>query len=292
MKNSLKHLIVATFLVALLALASLAQQQGPQTATTTTLGSAVTTTYGTSINLASLTNVYATASVGTTLWVDTEAMDVVTNTVPTTGTVVQVTRGTHGTKAETHASGRTVYVRRPNMFQGYDVAGSCSSGTGLALTLPWINLSNGNRFECYSNGIWFRSGLGSVGSAAVTTITSYCSGTVGSNETEYLNGTGTNCSGATTLLYQQSVSTAGEMANLRVASSATETAAAGDVITVFKNGSATAITCTIPQTTTKLCSDTTHSVSVAVGDVIGFRNVSATSGASANISATVGIYGQ
>jgi len=290
--KTLKSFFSLAFLVALLAGASFAQQQGAQTLSTTTLSSAISTTNGTTVTLASITNVTATAAVQTVLWVDTEAMTVVTNTVPSTGTTVSVTRGSLGTKAELHASGRTVYVSRPNLFQNYNVAGACTKGSGLATTLPWINVSNGNRYECYSGGEWFRSGIGSQGSGAITAITSFCSGTVGSAETEYLNGTGTNCSGQTTLLYQQSVATGGELANLRVASSATETAAAGDVITVFKNGSATTITCTIPQTTTKLCSDTTHSVAVVPGDLIGFRNVSATSGASANISATVGIYGQ
>lgn len=289
MKN-LKTIIAATFLAALLTGSILAQQQGAQTLSTTTLGSAVSTTNGTSVNLASLTNVTATAAVQTTLWVDTEAMDVVTNGVPSSGTVVQVTRGARGTKAQTHPSGRTVYVSRPNLFQNYDVAGSCTANSGLAAVLPWINVSSGNRFECYSDGIWFNSGHGSQATASRAIAPGFCTGTVGTAETEFLNGAA--CSGATTSTYRYTSPVAGELANLRVFSSAAVTGGASkDVLTVFKNGAATAITCTIAAAGTT-CSDATHAVAVAPGDTITFQFVTATSDTAANISASAAIYGQ
>ena len=286
----MKNIFRVSLLVALLAALSFGQQQGAQTLSTTTLGAAITTTNGTSVNLVSLTNVTATAAVQTLLYVDTEAMTVVTNSVPSSGTTVTVTRGAAGTKASFHASGRTVYVGRPNLFRNYDVSGSCVSGTGLSTTQPWINLSNGKLFQCLSGGEWINTGHGSVTGAAIETPASFCTGTVGSAETEYLNGAA--CSGATTATYSYVVTTAGEIANLRVRSSASETAAAGDKVTVYKNGSATTLLCTIPQTAPLTCSDLTHSFAVAVGDYIQFQNVSATSGASANVSATVGLYNQ
>lgn len=267
-----------------------AQQQGAQTISTTTLGSAVTTTSATNIKLASLTNVTATASVQTVLWVDTEAMTVATNTVPAAGTTVTVTRGALGTKAETHASGRTVYVSRPNLYQGYDVAGSCTSGLGLAFKLPWINTTDGNRYNCYSGGQWFLEGHGSATSAAAVAASGFCTGTTGSAETEFLNGAA--CSGATTSTFRYVVTTPGEVANLQVFSSAVAVGGVGkDVLTVFKNGVATTITCTIAAAAAT-CSDSTHSTAVVAGDTLTFQFVTATSDTAANVSATVGIYQQ
>lgn len=288
MKN-FKQIFAASFLVALLSIGSYAQQQGAQTLSTTTLGAAVTSTSATAINLASLTNVTATASIQTVIWVDTEAMTVVTGGVPSTGNYVHVTRGTNGTKAETHASGRTVYVGRPNLYQGYDVAGTCTAGSGLAYVLPWINTSNGKRFQCLSGGEWILVGSGSTSSAAVTAVSRFCTGVPTSAQTEFLNDAA--CAGATTSTGGYIVTTAGEAANLRVNSTVAETAAAGDAVTLFKNGVATAVTCTIILTGTT-CSDITHSVAVANGDRLSYQIVAATSAAVSDVSATVGIYNQ
>lgn len=294
--NKLKSIFSVAVLVAFSAVALIAQQQGAQTLNTTTLSSALTNVGGgsiSSVTLASVSNVTATVSIGTTLWVDTEAMDVVTNSVPPSGTTVLVQRGSHGTRAQSHASGRTVYVSRPNLFQGYDQAGTCwtsASGTGIPPILPWINLTDGNRYDCKADGNWFRSGLGSQGSAAITGVPGFCTGTVGSAQTEFLNGAA--CSGATTSTYTYTVTTAGELANLRVSSSAAVVGGTSkDVLTVFKNGSATAITCTIAAAGTT-CNDIVNGVAVAVGDLITFQFVSATTDTAANISATVGLYGQ
>ena len=284
MKNITKKLV--SFLVAFLAVASYAQQQGAQTLSTTTLGAAVTTTSTTNINLASLTNVTASASVQTVLWVDTEAMTVTTNSVPAAGTTVQVTRGSLGTKAETHASGRTVYVSRPNLFQGYDVAGSCTAGIGLALKLPWINTTDGNRFNCYSGGEWFLEGHGSATSAATTAATAFCTGAVTASETEFLNGAA--CIGATTATYGYIVTTPGEAANLRV-STTVAVAGPGDAVTVLKNAVATTVTCTIA-TAALSCSDSTHSFAVVAGDRLTFRIVAGAGDTAANVSASIGLY--
>ncbi len=283
--KTLNLIFAASLLAVLLAGATFAQQQGAQTLNTTTLSNAITSTSSTRVTLGSVSNVTATASAQTVLWVDTEAMTVVTNG-PTSGNTVTVTRGTNGTKAETHASGRTVYVGRPNLFQGYDVAGTCTAGNQ---SLPWINLSDGYRFECYSDGIWFHSGTGSAGSAAVTAVTGFCTTTFTSGAGAFLNGTA--CASSSTATYRYTVATAGELANLRVFSSASETAAAGDAIVVNKNGSATTITCTIVQNAA-VCSDTTHAVAVVPGDTITFAVTAATSAAAANMSASVGLYGQ
>ncbi len=295
--KQLKHVFSVSVLVAFLTVASIGQQQGAQTLSTTTLSAAIPPAVGSGITsqitLASLTNVTATVSIGTVLWVDTEAMDVVTNSVPPSGTTILVQRGAHGTRAQSHASGRTVYVGRPNLFQGYPVAGTCwtnAAQTTLPPILPWLDITNGWRYDCKADGNWFRSGIGSQWSAAITSSMGFCTGTAGSAETEFLNGAA--CSGATTATYRYLVSTPGELANLRVFSSAAVTGGTNkDVLTVFKNGSATAITCTIAAAGTT-CSDSTNGVALAVGDVITFQFVTATSDTAANISASVGIYGQ
>lgn len=295
--KTLKSIVAVSVLVAFLAVASFAQQQGAQTLSTTTLSAAILPAVGSGvisqITLASLTNVTATVSVGTTLWVDTEAMDVVTNSIPPSGTTILVARGAHGTKAQSHVSGRTVYVSRPSLFQGYPVAGTCwtsAAGTGLPTILPWIDLTSGFRYACRADGNWYKEGIGSQWSAAITASTGFCTGTVGSAQTEFLNGAA--CSGATTATYSYLVATPGELANLRVISSAVAVGGTNkDVLTVFKNGVATALTCTIAAAGTT-CSDTTNGVAVAAGDYIQFQFVTATSDTAANVSASVGLYGQ
>ena len=291
----MKSYFAVPLIVALLAVTGFAQQQGAQTLSTTTLSAAVTAIGSgniSSVTLASVTNVTATVSVGTTLWVDTEAMDVVTNSIPASGTTVLVQRGAHGTKGEGHVSGAKVYVSRPNLFYGYDQAGTCwtsSSGTGLPTILPWINLTDGFRYDCKADGNWFKSGVGSQYSAAITQATAFCTGTAGSAETEFLNGAA--CSGATTSTFRYVVSTPGEAANLNVYSSAAVVGGTNkDVITVLKNGTATTVTCTIAAAGTT-CSDAADGFSVAVGDVLTFKFVSATSDTAANVSASIGIYG-
>src|SRR5690348_17187668 len=155
--TNLRNFIAASVVAVLLSIGAFAQQQGSQTLTSTTLGAAVTTTYGTSINLASLTNVTATDAIQTVLWVDNEAMAVTMNGVPSSGTSVTVTRGAYGTIASTHASGALVYVTRPNLIQDYDpTGGGCTRGSGLAAVLPWIDVRNGNISDCLG-GSWATS---------------------------------------------------------------------------------------------------------------------------------------
>lgn len=113
-------------------------------------------------------------------------------------------------------------------------------------------------------------------------IVAFCTGTVASAQTEYL--TFGACSGATAATGRWIVSTAGTLQNLQVFSSAAVVGGASvDVLTVYKNGSATALTCTIAAAGTT-CADTTHTVTVAAGDALTFQFVTATSDTAANIS--------
>jgi hypothetical protein len=245
------------------------------TLTTTTLASAVTDTSGQIISVAAATGITANT---TQIYVDYELMSV--NSV--SGTQIKVRRGAAGTVATTHASGAVVYVGLNGYFSFYDRGGSCTAATEWVL--PVINTTNGNIWNCLSSGQWVLSGRGSMGSAG-STVSGFCTGTAGSAETEYLNGAA--CSGATTLLMRVIMTSPGTLANLRVFSSAAFTGGTNkDVITVYKNGSATALTCTAAAAATT-CSDLTHSVVVAAGDAIGFQFVSATSDTAANVSASV-----
>lgn len=135
-----------------------AQQQGSQTMTTTTLSQAVTTRLTQTVCLTSLTNVTATDSVQTALFVDGEEMMVATNGVPSSGTCVLVTRGVGGVNGK-HASGATVYVSRPNQFvnldYGKEPSGTCSTTDGFlgAIVQPFINIRSGRRWNCIG-GTW------------------------------------------------------------------------------------------------------------------------------------------
>jgi hypothetical protein len=307
MKNTRN--LAATFVAALLLItvsavlapSAFAQDQGLQSLTTTTLSSAVPNVNGGSgitsgICLASITNVTATVSVQTTLYVDTEAMDVVTNTIPPSGTCVTVTRGTHGTKAEGHASGRTVYVGRPNLYQGYPIAGTCwSNAAGTATVpaiLPWIDLTSGYRYDCKSDGNWFKSGVGSQSGYALEVVQASCnSGSPAQNVAEYLNNVG--CTGQTVPVYAYTVAANGEIANLYVTGLTSAVAANANVFTVYKNGTATAVTCTVA-IGSKTCTDTTHGVATVVGDYIQFLDTVGNTTTETLITpqASVGIYTQ
>ena len=61
------------------------------------------------------------------------------------------------------------------------------------------------------------------------------------------------------------------------------------MLTLYKNGVATALTCTIAAAGTS-CTDTTHAVTTVPGDVLTFQFVTATSDTAANLSASVGLY--
>lgn len=245
------------------------------------------------IQIASTSN-FVQNSVGqwtTGLYVDFEYMDVVT-VINSTAGLVRVVRGAGGTKSTSHNSGATVYVGAPNYFGGSAAGGAALSGDKLGSCvaanepyLPAININDGKIFQCLSSGQWVQTGFGTMGTPPGQTISAFCTATVGSAQTEYLNSAA--CSGATTLTATRVITTPGTLWGLQVYSSAAVVGGSSkDVATVYKNGSATAITCTIAASGTT-CSDLTHSVATAVGDVIAVQFVTATSDTAANVSATL-----
>jgi hypothetical protein len=124
-----------------------------------------------------------------------------------------------------------------------------------------------------------------MGGAPAQLQSDFCTGTVATAQTEYLNDTA--CSGATTALAPTIQVSYGTIYGLNVASSANVVGGTSvDVLTIYKNGSATALTCTIAAAS-KTCSDTTHSVAVKPGDQITYQFVTATSDTAANVGASV-----
>ena len=284
-------------LIALLSLAG-AIGSAQLTVTQTTLSAAVTSAScpaaGCTVTLTSATGVVAQGpnnQINTVLYVDRELMWV-TNFI--SGTTYGVQRGKNQTRPWTHSSGATVYLGPPtNNFLANNGTSAETWGSCVATneySLPKIYVTTGDIFQCYNGangGNWFLVGSG-TGVTVGKSLSAFCTGTVGSAETEFLNDAA--CSGATANLAKNVVVTGGTLANLRVYSTAVAAGGSGkDVMTVFKNGSATTITCTIAASAAT-CSDSGHSVMTVPGDVISFQFVTATSDTAANMVASVGLY--
>ncbi len=307
--NTFKKILITLGLIAGLSVTATAQIA----LSTTTLGAAV----GVTANIPATRVTFASTSTfqnrgtqnqfNTIVYVDKEQMCVVT---VVSSTVADVQRGCGVGAAgviTTHASGAFVYFANtttangpggPTMaasqFNGAqqtaELYGSCSRSSIIAL--PVIYTMSGDVFDCKRTGAagtagqWIRITNGSMGQSG-SRISAFCTGTVGSAESDFLNGAA--CSSATTATARQVINNYGNLANLRVFSSAAFLGTGSTATTVYKNGSATAITCSATAAATT-CSDLIHSVQVAPGDVITFLNVSATSDTAANISASVGLY--
>jgi len=136
MMKTFRNLI--TVLIAVVLTIPMAAQT---TVNTTTLSAAVTKSQ-TQVTVASATNV----AVGNILYVDREAMKVVT----LSGTNATVRRGQEGTAAVAHASGAVVYTAAPQYFYATEVSGTCTSTDEIAL--PHISVATGNIYTCTSGG--------------------------------------------------------------------------------------------------------------------------------------------
>ena len=309
MKNTIKTLIF----LAIFAVAACAQTV---TLSSTTLSAAVTgsngtTTLQTTITLGSTTGMAAPSpfnQVNTILYVDKEVMFV--KSVPSSGTVV-VTRGAGtgaGAVIRAHASGALVYFANTSTLGSGPAAvvipatrfirleqpnaeptGTCTAANELVL--PLIYSFSGNVYQCPSSGgQWINIADGAVGTSPGRTVSSFCTGSLGSAETEYLNAVA--CLSATTATAGYIVPVYGTLYGLYSnAGTAVTGGTSKDVLTVYKNGSATTITCTYATGgAATTCSDTTHAVSVVPGDVISFQFVTATSDGGANVRASVSVY--
>lgn len=138
-----KHLF-RTFGAVLIALLTLQAVASAQTATTsTTLSTALSDTSGRTVVVASATNVEA----GGLLFIDREAMDVVS----VSSTTVRVVRGAGGTRPSLHPASSVVYVaakaQKAGVFKSNQVAfGTCTrANEGF---LPQIDISTGRVWDC------------------------------------------------------------------------------------------------------------------------------------------------
>jgi hypothetical protein len=226
---------------------------------------------------------------GTLLFVDYETMQVTAAGASSTCFVVD-----RHWAPSAHVSGETLYLGPPNQFFAEDanIGAGCTAST--IYVLPMINTTNGRIFDCRSSGQWIEIGRGTGSDGSVETIRAFCTGTAGSAETEYLNDAA--CSGATTATARYVVPQFGTLANLRISLSAAGAGGSGkDLLTVYKNGSSTALTLNTSTTAcataaAAACIDAAHSVAVAPGDVITFQFVTATSDTAANMSVSLGRY--
>ena len=304
MKNTMKTLI----LFAIFATAIFGQTV---TLSTTTLSAAVTvptsinpSPYTVNLPTSTMQNNGPNGQVNTILFVDKEVMYVISVVDSTHATVRRGAGVGAGAIATAHASGALVYyantqtlgnviypatrfirLEQPNA----EPTGTCTAANELAL--PKIYSISGNIYQCpASGGQWINTADGAVGTSPGRTVSSFCTGSLGSAETEYLNAVA--CSNATTATAGYIVPVYGTLYGLYSnAGTAVTGGTSKDVLTVYKNGSATTITCTYATGgAATTCSDTTHAVSVVPGDVISFQFVTATSDGGANVRASVSVY--
>jgi hypothetical protein len=158
------------------------------------------------------------------------------------------------------ASGATLSISNYQAINatGYSVAGLTNAGTVYDL--------GGNKFNgpLINSGSWNASGH---------VINGACTGVATASSTLGLFGTGPNvtvttCTTATIgsgIVMHASVTLQG----LFVTASTAGVNASSGVVTVLKNGSATAITCTIGTGTS--CNDSTHTVAAVAGDLISIN---------------------
>ena len=119
-------------------------------------------------------------------------------------------------------------------------------------------------------------------------IRAFCTGTLGSAETEYLNDAA--CASATAATSQRIISTAGTLKTLRVKLRTAVKNTNPVTATVVINGTPSAITCNVAANAST-CADTTHTAAVAAGDNVDFSfGATNTSDTGANVGMSVQKY--
>jgi hypothetical protein len=120
----------------------------------------------------------------------------------------------------------------------------------------------------------------------------FCTGTASSSATLSIPPFGTanasSCS-STTTANELPMSWSGTLRNLQVKAGSAGRLSTSGVVTLYKNGVATGITCTIGTGT--ICSDVTHTSTVNVGDTVGIRMTTQSTETLANVRVTFEDYG-
>jgi hypothetical protein len=157
---------------------------------------------------------------------------------------------------------------QPNGYAGLD-------GAGL---VPTANLPAGS------------TGVNVTGNAQQ--YTGFCTGTTASSATLSIPPFGTanasSCS-STTNTNELPMSWSGTLRNLQVKAGTAGRLSTSGVVTLYKNGVATGITCTLGTGT--ICSDVTHTSAVNVGDTVGVRITTQSTETLANVRVTFEDYG-
>lgn len=131
----------------------------------TTISGAMTATQ-TTVTVVSATCTGCTVANGTVVYVDAEAMRVIS--VTATSTIFNVTRGTDGTAASAHNTGAVAWIGPGNRFHASDPVplgnfvgtGACTQASYGGFK-PWISFRSGLRWFC-DNINWDPSSGGST----------------------------------------------------------------------------------------------------------------------------------
>jgi hypothetical protein len=137
-----------------------------------------------------------------------------------------------------------------------------------------------------AQGVVTSDGAGTLTLTRPGIMSAFCSGAATASATLFLFHAGAAviaCTDTTTLLTIP-ISSAGTIRNLNVKAGTAGAAAGSGIMTLQKGGVDTTVTCTVGTGTT--CSDTTHSFTVAAGDLIGLKMVTAGGETIANVRAT------
>jgi len=125
----------------------------------------------------------------------------------------------------------------------------------------------------------------------VILLSGHCIGTASSAATDGLTGLDPGLALACSTVFAPStaggtsIPRAGVLKGLSITSTAVGVNGSDGVATIYKNGSATSITCTVGTGTS--CSDTTHTVAVVAGDIVSIAIATQTSTTLANLVATL-----
>jgi hypothetical protein len=157
------------------------------TLTQTALSGAISSTQQ-NFQINSVTNILASLTTSTLIYVDKEAMLVLSVGSPT-ATSITVARSQNGTGAAAHISGAMVLAGRPDWFMSGDPSGACTLAS--TYVTPWLNVSNGRQWLCSSITNAWVPGFGNTSApAGVTTLVASAAGQVTpSGPLFHINGT-------------------------------------------------------------------------------------------------------
>jgi hypothetical protein len=186
-----------------------------------------------------------------------------------------------GTRTDS-ASGYSLYANGGNIHLSSVFFGS---GSNALMAAGQITDQGGNNFSNLSGGMSFTGGEFDP----FKSVAGACTGTATSSSTLGLYGTGPNettttCT-STTIGSGIQMDRTGNLFYLQVSATHAGVSASSGVVTVFKNGSATTVTCTIGTGTS--CNDTSHIVAFAIGDLVTIEFTTQASEVLAGVKATL-----